>query len=108
MAPRGPYRLDDVSLTIEEDRVRFTVRLLGPPGVDVWVRAWVSDESGTLAETVAPKAMAGDVVKIEVPVPEVGKGGLACIRIESKPLGTEQILMRRLPRSFRSRASASS
>jgi len=97
LTPRGAYRLEDVSLLVATDKVRFRAVLLGPAGAEVWARAWISDENGTLAETAAPSAVAGDQVTIDVATPQSVSGCHAFIRIESKPLETEHVLMRRLP-----------
>lgn len=69
MPPQGEFRLQDPSLSIDGDVIRFEALLVGSRGADVWARAWISDDSGTLAETASPKAVAGDKVVIEVAAP---------------------------------------
>ena len=97
-SPNG-YSLSDVSLEIpSSDTAIFRARLHGPAGPKVWVRAWVSNEvDGTLAEVASDALNAGDLAVLTIRdrgtrIPEI-----ACIRIESAPFATEQVVMIKLP-----------
>jgi len=96
------YSLADVALDIPDASTAvFRATLNGPTGAKVWARAWLSNEiDGTLAETVSPCLVAGDAVSLTVKlrdgderIPEI-----ACIRIESAPMATEQVVIIQLPR----------
>ena len=99
-SPNG-YALNDVSFEIQSsDTAIFRARLHGPGGSKVWVRAWVSNEiDGTLAEVASGGLNVGDVTALTIKdngsrIPEI-----ACIRIESAPLATEQVVMIKIPTS---------
>lgn len=94
------YFLSDVSLEIgSPDTAAFSAKLNGPDGSQVWARAWLSNEvDGTLAETSSAILKAGDKVLLTVKlrddrIPEIG-----CIRIESAPLATEDVVIMNMSR----------
>jgi len=93
------YSLSYVGLDIPDAQTAvFTARLQGPPGSNVWARAWLSNEvDGTLAETASPRMNAGDEVKLVVTLRDGRVPAIACIRIESAPLMTEQVVIIKLP-----------
>ena len=93
------YSLSDVSLAIPDTGTAiFRAKLHGPPGSKVWARAWLSNEmDGTLAETESPCLDAGDEVSLTVTLRDPRAPESACIRIESAPLATEQVVIIKLP-----------
>ena len=93
------YSLGDVSLEIpSSDTAIFRARLHDPPGSKVWVRAWVSNEmDGTLAETASDSLNAGDLAILTIKDRDTRIPEIACIRIESAPLATEQVVIIKLP-----------
>ena len=94
--PSEGYRLDDVSLEVEDERTAvFRATLTAPTGSDVWARAWVSSEVETLAETASPRMMAGQIVELRVALAEnilPEDAVMACMRIESAPLATRHVV----------------
>jgi hypothetical protein len=74
----------------------FKAKLNGPDGVPVWARAWLSTEAGTLAESASLQMKAGDEVTLEVTVRGAVSPGFAYMRIESAPLRTEHVVVRKL------------
>ena len=97
-SPNG-YSLSDVSLEIpSSDTAIFRARLHGPSGSKVWARAWVSNEiDGTLAEVASGSLNAGDLAILTVKDHDTRIAEIACIRIESAPLATEQVVIIKLP-----------
>jgi len=93
------YFLSDVSVDIPDRTTAvFQATLHGPAGSNVWARAWLSTESdGTLAETASECLKAGDRVTLTVKLEDRRIPEIACIRIESAPLATEQVVIIRLP-----------
>ena len=98
-ASSNGYFLSDVRLEIpDSDTAVFTAKLNAPAGAPVWARAWLSNElEGTLAETASPRLTAGDVLSLTVILRDIRIPENACIRIESAPLETEQVVIIRLP-----------
>ena len=93
----GAYRLSDVELDLSGPSVAvFRAMLKGPEGAAVWARAWLSNETETLAEAASGELKAGDSVTLTV----VLRGGeapeTAYMRIESAPLVTEHVVGLRL------------
>lgn len=67
LLPSRGYSLADVRLEIRNPTTAlFKAKLDGPEGAPVWVRAWLSTEAGTLAETASHQLRAGDHVTLEV------------------------------------------
>lgn len=99
--PRAPgaYALSDVSVEIQtDDTAVFRAKLQGPAGAQVWVRAWLSSEAeGTLAETASPAMTVGDVAVLTVVLRDSRPIENACIRIESAPFKTRQVVIFPLP-----------
>jgi hypothetical protein len=95
----GGYFLSDVNLDLpSSDTAVFKARLHGPPGATVWVRAWLSNElDGTLAEVASAPLSAGDLATLTVKLHDSRIPEIACIRIESAPLATEQVVIIKLP-----------
>ena len=63
----------------------------------MWARAWLSNEiDGTLAEAASGGLTAGDVVTLTVKLRDGRVPENACMRIESAPLVTEQVVVIRL------------
>lgn len=96
-SPDG-YFLSDVSLDISGPGAAvFRARLNGPAGSKVWARAWLSNEiDGTLAEVASDCLDAGDLVALTVKLHDGRIPENACIRIESAPLATEQVVIIKL------------
>jgi len=95
--PSQGYSLSDVCLDIPNQTTAiFRARLNGPEGAPVWVRAWLSIEAGTLAETASPRLMAGDNVTLEVALRSDESPQSAYMRIESAPLKTEHVVALKL------------
>jgi hypothetical protein len=101
-APRSSkaYFLSDVCLEIgSPDTATFGAKLNAPVGAQVWARAWLSNEvDGTLAETASAMLKAGDKVLMTVKLRDDRKPEIGCIRIESAPLATEDVVIMNLPR----------
>jgi hypothetical protein len=97
-ASSNGYFLSDVCVEIPSgDTAVFTAKLNGPAGASVWARAWLSNEvDGTLAETASQRLAAGDIVSLSVILRDIRIPENACIRIESAPLETEQVVVMRL------------
>jgi hypothetical protein len=94
------YFLSEVGLDIPSaDTAVFKARLNGPAGSPVWTRAWLANEAdGTLAEAASGRLQAGDVATLTVVLRDPRIPENACIRIESAPLATEQVVIIKLPR----------
>ena len=76
----------------------FRARIHGPAGSTVWVRAWLSNENdGTLAEAASGCLSAGELATLTVTLNDPRVPENACIRIESAPLATEQVVLIKLP-----------
>jgi hypothetical protein len=91
--PSRGYALSDVELEIPNPTTAiFKAKLNGPENAPVWVRAWLSAEAGTLAETASPELMAGQHVTLEVILPSSESPQYAYMRIESAPLKTEHVV----------------
>ena len=92
------YHLEEVRLDIPDPQTAvFRAKLIGPPGSQVWARAWLGSESeGTMAETASPQMKAGDEVTLIVKLPRDATPEGAYIRIESAPLKTKHIMCFRL------------
>ncbi len=89
--------MSDVRLNMPNPEIAiFTAKLNGPAGAPVWVRAWLSTEAGTLAETASPQLTAGEHVTLEVKLPGTESPETAYMRIESAPLKTEHVVALRL------------
>ncbi len=95
----GNYFLSDVKLDITSwDTAIFHARLHGPVGSKVWVRAWLSNEiEGTLAEAASDCLEAGALTTLTLKLKDARIPKIACIRIESAPLATEQVVIMTLP-----------
>ncbi len=101
LPPSRGYSLSDVRFDIPNPTTAiFKAKLNGPKGALVWVRAWLSTEAGTLAETASPQLMAGDNVTLEVMLPSVESPQSAYMRIESAPLKTEHVVGLELANHF--------
>ena len=97
LPPSQGYSLSDVRLEIPNPTTAiFKARLNGPGGAPVWVRAWLSTEAGTLAETASPQLRAGDQVALEVALRNAESPQNAYMRIESAPLKTEHVVVLKL------------
>ena len=97
LTPTQGYSLSDVRLDIPNPTTAiFKATLNGPEGAPVWVRAWLSTEAGTLAETASPQLMTGDHVTLEVTLRSAESPQSAYMRIESAPLKTEHVVVLRL------------
>ena len=97
LPPCQGYSLSDVRLDIPNPSTAiFKAKLNGPEGMPVWVRAWLSTEAGTLAETASPRLMAGDHVTLEVTLRSAESPQNAYMRIESAPLKTEHVVVLKL------------
>lgn len=99
LAAQGEYRISEVRLEISEGLAVFHPTLTGPGGAQVWARAWLSDEDGTLSETATEALVSGAQPAIAVRLPEHMQAHhdyLAVIRIESAPLQTEHVLSKKL------------
>jgi hypothetical protein len=92
------YFLSEVRLAITDAQTAiFTARLNGPAGAPVWARAWLSTElDGTLAETASRRLASGEKVTLTVKLNDPRNPEIACIRIESAPLATEDVVILRL------------
>jgi hypothetical protein len=98
LPPSHGYWLSDVQLDLANPALAiFKAKLNGPEDMPVWARAWLSTEAGTVAESASPQLNPGDEVMLEVPLPGVVSPRFACMRIESAPLQTEHVVMRKLP-----------
>ena len=95
MGPQGAYRLSDVSMVVIDGYARFSALLIGPDSKNVWARAWIGSDQGTLGETSSPKHLAGEAVTLDVPLPASTRGYAAYMRIESAPLQTEHVVSHR-------------
>ena len=97
--PASGYFLSDVSLEIPDpDTAVFRAKLHGPAGSKVWVRAWLSNEiDGTLAEVASESLDVGDLAILTLKLHDSRIPENACIRIESAPLATEQVVVIKLP-----------
>jgi hypothetical protein len=98
MSTAEPYTLQEVDLSINNGLLRIRALCCGPRDAMVWVRAWLSNEEATLAETVLNPVKVGTRVTAEVRLPKnLNPDDLytAYIRIESSPLQTQQVI--RLP-----------
>jgi hypothetical protein len=97
LPPSHGYSLSEIGLEIPNPATAiFKARLNGPDGAPVWVRAWLSTEAGTLAETALPQRMAGDHVTLEVTLRSAESPQTAYMRIESAPLKTEHVVALKL------------
>lgn len=97
LSPTQGYSLSDVRLEIPNATTAiFKARMNGPEGAPVWVRAWLSTEAGTLAETASHQLRAGDPVTLEVRLQSSGSPQSAYMRIESAPLKTEHVVVLKL------------
>ena len=97
LRPSQGYSLSEVRLDIPNPTTAiFKAKLNGPEGMPVWVRAWLSTEAGTLAETASPRLMAGDHVTLEVTLRSAESPQNAYMRIESAPLKTEHVVVLKL------------
>jgi len=93
LRPSHGYSLSDVRLDIPNSTTAiFKARLNGPEGKPVWVRAWLSTEEGTLAESASPQLMSGDEVTLQVVLQSPVSPQCAYMRIESAPLDTEHVV----------------
>ena len=97
LPPSGGYSLTDVRLEIPNPTTAiFKARLSGPKGAPVWVRAWLSTEAGTLAETASPQMTVGDHVTLAVVLPGTESPQTAYMRIESAPMETRHVVTLKL------------
>ena len=97
LRPSRGYSLSDVRLNIPDPITAiFKATLNGPAGAPVWARAWLSTEAGTLAEAASPPLTAGDDVTLEVIFRGPESPQYAYMRIESKPLKTEHVVVLKL------------
>src|SRR4051812_28783238 len=94
LPPSRGYSLSDVRLDIPNPTTAiFKAKLNAPKGAPVWVRAWLSTEAGTLAETASPQMLSGDDVTLEVTLRSTESPQSAYMRIESEPLKTEHVVI---------------
>jgi hypothetical protein len=97
LPPSQGYSLSDVRLEIPNPMTAiFKAKLNGPDGAPAWVRAWLSTEAGTLAETASPQLMAGGDATLEVALRSSESPQNAYMRIESAPLKTEHVVVLKL------------
>lgn len=99
LAAQGEYCISKVRLEVSRELAVFHPTLTGPDGAQVWARAWLSDEDGTLSETATKALVSGAEPAIAVRIPENLSSShdyLAVIRIESAPLQTEHVLSKKL------------
>jgi hypothetical protein len=97
LPPSRGYSLSDVRLEIPNVTTAiFKARVNGPKGMPAWVRAWLSTEAGTLAESASPQLMTGGEVTLEVTLPCAESPQSAYMRIESAPLKTEHVVALKL------------
>jgi hypothetical protein len=97
LQPSHGYSLSDVHLEIPDAATAiFKARLNGPENSPVWVRAWLSTETGTLAESASPQLKAGDEATLQVMLRNPESPTYACMRIESAPLQTEHVVALKL------------
>ena len=99
LAAQGEYRISEVRLEISEGLAVFHPTLTGPEGAQVWARAWLSDEDGTLSETATEALVSSAQPAIAVRIPDnlrADQEYVAVIRIESAPLRTEHVLSKKL------------
>jgi len=95
VTPADDYKLKDVGVAVEAGKLRIRAQCCGPHRAMVWVRAWLSNETGTLAEAALDPVSAGTMVSIEVRIPKnlpPHERYTAFIRIESSPLKTRQVV----------------
>ena len=98
LRPAQEYFLSDVQLNIlNTETAIFRATLNGPEGAPVWVRAWLSNDAGTLAEVASPQLTAGEDVTLEVRLRSTESPQTAYMRIESAPLKTEHVVALKLP-----------
>ena len=91
------YSLSHVQLEMASPtQAIFKAKLNGPEDRPVWVRAWLSTEVGTLAESASPQLKAGDEVTLEVALRSAVSPQFAYMRIESAPLQTKHVVVRKL------------
>jgi len=97
LPPSRGYSLSQVRLEMASPVLAiFKAKLNGPEGIAVWARAWLSTEAGTLAESASPQLKAGDEVTLEVALRGAITPQFAYMRIESAPLHTEHVVVRKL------------
>jgi hypothetical protein len=97
LPPYRGYSLSDVRLDITSSTTAiFKARLIGPESEPVWVRAWLSNDAGTLAEAASPQLVAGDQVRLEITLQSEESPQSAYMRIESAPLKTEHVVVLKL------------
>jgi len=88
------YEVRDLVITGDAGVLRLTALCHGPDGTEVWARAWLSNQRGTLAETTQGPVLAGSVVSLEVPIPvelDPENKYLAAFRVEAMPLDTREV-----------------
>jgi Kef-type K+ transport system membrane component KefB len=91
------YSLSEVRLDITDLKTAvFTAKLNGPEGAPVWARAWLANDSGTLAETASSQLTVGDRVTLTVALQSAVAPQTAYMRIESAPLHTEHVVALKL------------
>ena len=103
MAPAGEFRLVDTRLEIKGEEAIFSATLCGPTGSQPILRAWISDETETLTEQNSGPVKEGSRVAVAVRIPselEHSREYSAVMRIESTPLCTEHIVVRKLMLPF--------
>ena len=89
------YALSDIKLSVGDNMINVEATCKGPHGAMVWLRAWLSNEVGTLSETAIGPVEAGSKVLIGIPIPdkiEAQDRHTVYIRIESAPLQTEHVV----------------
>ena len=97
LPPSGAYSLSSVHLSWQNATTAiFHAKLNGPPGSPVWARAWLSTESGTLAESASPQLKAGADVTLHVTLHTPETPQYAHMRIESSPLNTQHVVSLKL------------
>ena len=97
LPPSRGYSLSRVRLEMATPALAtFKAKLNGPEGMPVWARAWLSTEAGTLAESASPQLKVGDEVTLEVALRGAVSAQYAYMRIESAPLCTEHVVVRKL------------
>jgi hypothetical protein len=97
LPPSGAYSLTSVQLEWQDAATAvFTAKLNGPEGRPVWARAWLSTETGTLAESASPQLNAGHDVTLHVRLHTSDSPRYAYMRIESSPLNTEHVVSLKL------------
>ena len=97
LGPNHGYSLGNFQFDMPDPTTAiFKAQLNGPEDQPVWVRAWLSTEADTLAETASPQMKAGEEVTLKVTLQTSESPQYAYMRIESAPLKPEHVVALRL------------